>query len=117
MLNEKRGCITYRVVDQFPKDMHDRRRIHIPYMVAARSRGKQAPLVGNNHYMYIKNTLYTANKLPSEIPPRRPYIRDCRRTTEHPSSRRPPAGRPPPTVASDVTHHAANDTTDGLSDG
>jgi len=113
MVHEKRGNITHRVADQ-SKEVQDRRRILIPYMVAVRSQGKQASLVADK--LYINNTLYTANKLapgpPPEIPPRRPYSRDGRSTTEPSSSRRPPAGRPPLTVASHAAHQAANDTTD-----
>jgi len=114
MMHEKRDNITHRVADRFPKEVQDRCRILIPFMVAARSQGKQASLVADK--LYINNTLYNENKLPSgpppEILPRRPYSRDGRSTTEPFSSRRPPADRPPPTVASHAAHQAANDTTD-----
>lgn len=64
----------YRVSDQYPKVIQDRRRKLVPYLVQARQAGKQASL--SNDVLYIDRVRYTHDHPPPgptpALPPRGP---------------------------------------------
>jgi hypothetical protein len=52
----------YRISDQFPKAIQERRKILIPYLIQARQNNKEAVLSYDT--LYIENRAYTADSLP-----------------------------------------------------
>ncbi|KAH3881219.1 hypothetical protein DPMN_005142 [Dreissena polymorpha] len=61
-IRDKQQTTPIRVADQFPKEIQDRRRKLIPFMIKCRNEGKNVNL--NYDKLYVDNRMYTADNVP-----------------------------------------------------